>query len=43
MSQSGMDVAELMTVFGHSSQAVTLRYIGIQQEEIDRKIMALNL
>lgn len=31
------DVAFLMGLLGHSSQAITLRYIGIQQEVIDKE------
>lgn len=31
---SGHDLARLQSIFGHSSQKVTLRYIGIEAEEI---------
>ena len=39
----GYDVDLLMKVFGHSSSAVTLRYIGIEQEEIDEANLRLVL
>ena len=32
------DVATLMDIFNHSSQAVTLRYIGITEEAIENSI-----
>lgn len=37
------DVALLQTIFNHASPDVTLIYIGITQEEIDKTMMALDL
>ncbi len=37
------DIAFLMNVFNHSSQSVTLRYIGISQEDIIRKMGEFHL
>lgn len=37
------DVAELMNILNHSSQSITLRYIGVQQESINQKVKKLNL
>lgn len=34
--KQGVDISLLQTIFQHSSQAVTLRYIGITQENINR-------
>lgn len=39
----GVDIVTLMKVFGHSSQSVTLRYIGLEQDEIDEANLKLNL
>jgi integrase len=41
--KQGVDIALLMRIFGHSSQAITLRYIGIEQEQIDEANLRLNL
>ena len=40
---NGTDLATLMRVLNHSSQRETLRYIGIDQEEIDDVYLELNL
>ncbi|KXY68838.1 tyrosine-type recombinase/integrase [Bacillus paranthracis] len=37
------DVAYLMKIFNHSSQDVTLRYIGIEQEEIDNTLKGFRI
>jgi integrase len=37
------NIALVMELLNHSSQSDTLRYIGIQQEEMDAAVMALNL
>ena len=37
------DVALLQTIFNHSSPSITLRYIGITQEEIDCSYREFNL
>lgn len=33
------DIATLMKIFNHSSESITLRYIGIEQQSIDEAIM----
>ena len=33
--ESGVDISLLVRIFNHSSQAITLKYIGITEEEID--------
>lgn len=43
LHEIGYDIALLMKVFGHSSQAITLRYIGIEQRQIDEANLKLNL
>lgn len=37
------DVALLQTIFNHSSPSITLRYIGINQENIDKTYMNFSL
>lgn len=37
------DVALLQTIFNHSSPSITLRYIGINQDEIDRSYYNFSL
>jgi integrase len=41
--QNGTDLSVLMTVLNHSSQRETLRYIGIEQDDIDEVYLNLNL
>jgi hypothetical protein len=38
-----VDIALLMDIFGHSSERITLRYIGVQQKKIDEANLRLNL
>ena len=37
------DIATLMQLFNHSSQYITLRYIGMQQKQLDEKLKDFNL
>lgn len=37
------DVAMLQMIFNHSSPSITLRYIGIDQDEIDESYKAFEL
>lgn len=41
--ESGIDISLLMRILNHSSQRETLRYIGIEQEEINDVYHAVNL
>lgn len=41
--QAGTDLSLLQKIFNHSSPSVTLRYIGITQEEINDVYINLNL
>lgn len=41
--QNGIGIELLMKVFGHSSEAITLRYVGIEQREIDVANLSLSL
>lgn len=41
--QSGTDITLLMDMLNHSSPSVTLRYIGITQDQKDRAVLALDL
>lgn len=37
----GMDISELMMIYGHSAPSITLRYLGIQPDEIRNRYMSL--
>lgn len=41
--QRTKDVVTLMKLFNHASQAVTLRYIGIEQEQLDESLKGFEL
>lgn len=41
--KNGTDLALLQSIFNHSSQATTLRYIGINQDRIDSVYTGMNL
>lgn len=41
--QNGTDLALLQSILNHSSQAITLRYIGINQDRIDDVYANINL
>ncbi|WP_429822016.1 tyrosine-type recombinase/integrase [Domibacillus aminovorans] len=41
--QAGTDIVLLQDMLNHSSPSVTLRYIGITQDEKDRAVKALDL
>lgn len=41
--KSGVDITVIQKLFNHSSPSVTLRYIGITQEELDDVYLTLNL
>lgn len=41
--KSGVDISKLQQIFNHSAPSVTLRYIGIQQDDIDDVYINLNL
>lgn len=40
---SGADITLLMRIFNHSAPSVTLRYIGVEQDDIDNVYHAINL
>lgn len=37
------DIVTLMKIFNHSSQAITLRYIGVEKEDIDKELADFKL
>lgn len=41
--QQGIDITLLMKIFNHSTPSITLRYIGITQEDINNVYINLNL
>ncbi|WP_025843746.1 site-specific integrase [Brevibacillus agri] len=41
--RSGVDIAILQKIFNHSAPSVTMRYIGITQDEIDNVYINMNL
>ncbi|WP_436242946.1 tyrosine-type recombinase/integrase [Paenibacillus sp. LjRoot56] len=41
--KAGTDIVLLQQIFNHSSPSVTLRYIGILQDDMDNVIINLNL
>ncbi|WP_096436509.1 site-specific integrase [Alteribacter populi] len=40
---NGTDIALLMRIFNHSKQSLTLRYIGVEQSDIDEVYTGINL
>lgn len=43
MRRAGVGIETLMKVFGHSSQSITLRYIGIEEDEIAEANLKISL
>jgi len=41
--KQGIDITLLMKIFNHSTPSITLRYIGIEQEDINNVYVNLNL
>jgi len=41
--QQGIDITLLMKIFNHSAPSITLRYIGITQDDINNVYVNLNL
>lgn len=41
--QGGVDITLLQKIFNHSAPSITLRYIGITQDDIDNVYISLNL
>ena len=43
LRKHGVELPVLMRIFGHSNQVITLRYLGISDDEIDEANLRLNL
>jgi integrase len=41
--RAGYDLALIQQILNHSSQAITLRYIGITQDQVDEVFLTMNL
>lgn len=41
--QENKDIAVLMNIFNHSSQSITMRYLGLDQDEIDKSLKSFDL
>jgi integrase len=41
--KNGVDLSLLQSIFNHSSQSITLRYIGVTQDDIDEVYTSINL
>ena len=41
--KQGIDITLLMRIFNHSTPSITLRYIGIEREDINNVYVNLNL
>ena len=41
--QTGIDISILQKIFNHTAQSVTMRYIGITQDDMDEVFLNLNL
>lgn len=41
--KAGTDIVIIQDMLNHSSPAITLRYIGITQDEKDRAVLSLDL
>ncbi len=43
LRRSGTDIALIMDIFSHSSGAITLRYVGLEQDDFDEANLKLSL